>query len=95
MEVLCLTMPPISTVTDVTLITLKEVTHFCMGQRIHHLSVSIQGSTCMVAVATEESNVRLCDLRIGVAVQACRGHLKQVRAVQWSPIDANVLFSVR
>ncbi|KNE71999.1 hypothetical protein, variant [Allomyces macrogynus ATCC 38327] len=59
---------------------------FDLGHAVHHIALSpIATAHTLVAAATAEPNVRLCDIQSGSAVQALRGHTAGVWAVAWSP----------
>ncbi|KAI9152413.1 hypothetical protein H9P43_009204 [Blastocladiella emersonii ATCC 22665] len=62
--------------------TVTPAARFEIGERVHHVDLS---PDALIAVGSEESHVRLCDIRTGSSVQSLRGHKAGVKAVQWMP----------
>ncbi|KAI9223881.1 WD40-repeat-containing domain protein [Blastocladiella britannica] len=69
---------------------MAHVSEFKLQSRVAALSAS---PTALVAVATEDHHVRLCDVRTGSAAQVLRGHTRSVTAVAWVPCDDHLLVS--
>lgn len=55
--------------------------------------MSHTGTHTIVAVASSDSDVLLCDPRTGCYTQRLAGHCQSIRTVEWSPSDANTLIS--
>ncbi|KAJ3018653.1 DNA excision repair protein ERCC-8 [Thoreauomyces humboldtii] len=47
----------------------------------------------LIAAATEDQNVRLCDMRSGASTHSMQGHKAPVLAVRWSPREEHMVAS--
>ncbi|KAI9142580.1 WD40-repeat-containing domain protein [Paraphysoderma sedebokerense] len=71
--------------------SLQEASKFNLREKVfsHHMSSVAQH--CLIAAATSDPNVRLCDLRTGGATHSLVGHKREVLSCQWSPRDEYIL----
>eukprot|EP01104_Vermistella_antarctica_P009112 TRINITY_DN2321_c0_g1_i1.p1 TRINITY_DN2321_c0_g1~~TRINITY_DN2321_c0_g1_i1.p1 ORF type:complete len:358 (-),score=54.63 TRINITY_DN2321_c0_g1_i1:61-1134(-) len=73
---------------------MKAACTFSFADRVYAIAVSpVATSHSMLAAATSDPNIRLCDLRSGSFAQTLTGHKSHILSVQWSPSSEFLLAS--
>ena len=73
--------------------TLQVVDEYSFDQKVYQLHSSALKST-LVAIALDNGHIRLCDLNSGSSIHTVKAHHQcGCMAVQWSPLDSNVIAS--
>ncbi|KAJ3125287.1 DNA excision repair protein ERCC-8 [Nowakowskiella sp. JEL0407] len=74
--------------------TLQSAFTFNLENKVHAHAISpISTTHSLIAAASDDSAVRLCDLRSGAFTHSLRGHTSATFCVKWSPINEYLLAS--
>ncbi|OZJ02622.1 hypothetical protein BZG36_03832 [Bifiguratus adelaidae] len=65
--------------------SLQDACLFDLEAKVYSHAISPIASHCLVACASADPRIRLCDLRTGAFTHSLPGHRGTVMAVQWSP----------
>ncbi|KAL1921036.1 uncharacterized protein VTP21DRAFT_11671 [Calcarisporiella thermophila] len=72
---------------------MKEACIFDLEAKVYSHAISPIAEHCLVASATSDPRIRLCDLRTGAFTHTLPGHHGTVMTVRWSPTDEYLLAS--
>lgn len=77
---------------DANTLMVAEQFDFQKGVNSHHIS-SIASKHTLVAVASDDARIYLCDLRSGSKTHTLRGHQNSVLTAKWSPRNQYIVAS--
>jgi len=78
--------------------SMTSVTDFNLHSKVYSIDMSGvvgagNGHNTLVACATDDNSIKLCDLLSGASIQQLSGHSQRVQCVKWSPTSEYVLAS--
>ncbi|CAO3646565.1 unnamed protein product [Cunninghamella blakesleeana] len=73
--------------------TMEMACNFSLETRVYCQSISPIASHCLVASASADPHLRLCDLKSGAFTHTLTGHTGEVYSCNWSPNNEFILYS--